>query len=800
MTEGQRPIFLAAGSLSQNFGFELMVSTLTNYADIIMGHPEQLQVLRLQLMPLILKILSDKVSFATTVRVMKLLQVIISRLLFALAPECETALNLLNRIIEADTSPLWRRVLALEIFRDLQADHTLMRSIYAHFDEDSQRNDIVRDHLAGLVRLASERPNIAGLGQQSLMSARPKDDWTDQVAIQAGGIVGSIGAAINASESDGYGISTRWSIPRTPCLELLDKAEPPSLPPTYLYALAVTCISNFSDGLGKFLLPFTSPRENKSKKKDRVASENDNGSTTSAKTTIESSRRSSFRAKKVPVNPLTLKDHVLYRQIQTSAHMVDNCWPALLAVSSTFLNATLDSDFYHALIRSFQKFTQVAGLLGLATPRDAFLTTLAKQSVPIGRNTSLVLRPSLDQSSQPDSNENSDLESSPTPSKRSSIDPGSVGMTPRNLLCLRALLNLGIALGPLLQSSWSIILETLQQADFMLPTSSKGRPRISRQPSHVTGSQVISDESRNGEDFGLEVLAAETAASRMIESSSELPDDSFLDFVKCLGGLLRYVPPESGDTEGSRDDLLFPQTPAKKHQRLPSFSIVVNEGAELQGNLFVLEKFEQVMLCNSSRLVNVQSSDCLDYFIRKLQATLGSHTLNTVLRVKAAEILSGLIVLVATSIEVPAGDQDILREKMFSAVLTSISALYGKVRLQSKDSQNCDVEIHRILLEALRSILEQRGDSFHSGWDIVFAIITSTFERSTAKEENSLANFRTKSPKLVRSSYGSLQLICSDYLTYVPLACLSTLLDALYVFSSQPQDLNISLTVSAPMA
>ena len=800
MTEGQRPKFLAAGSLSQNFGFELIESVITNYADTVMGHPEQIHVLRLQLMPLILKVLSDKVSFATTVRVMRLLQLIISRLLFALAPECETALTILNRTIEADVSPLWKRALAMEVFRDLQADPTLMRSIYAHYDEEDTRKAIVRDHLASLVRLASEKPNLIGLSQQSSVSARPKDDWADQVAVQAGGIVGSIGAAINLSESEDPGISSRWSTPRTPLLELLDKTEPPNLPSTYLYALAVTCISNFSDGLGKFLLPFTSPKDNKPKKKEHDPQETTSDNVDSSTGGKVSSKRRSSRAKRLPVNPLTLEDHVLYPQIRTSAHMVEHCWPALLAVSSTFLNATLDSDFYHALIRSFQKFTQVAGLLGLSTPRDAFLTTLAKHSVPIGRNMTLVMRTSLDHNPQPESNENSDLESSPTPSKRSSFDPGSIAMTSRNLLCLRALLNLGIALGPLLQKSWSIVLETLQQAEFMLPKSSTGRPRITRQPSQGIASHVVTEQDKNGEDFGLEILAAETAAFRMIESSSELPDDAFLDVIKCLDGLLRYSTSHDGLNEESRDALLSPQTPIKKHQRLPSISTATDESTDLQGNMFVLEKLEQLIQCNISRLTNIQSGDCLDQLVKQIEIAMVSHAANSSVRIKAAEILNDLTVSIAISKEPPPEEQDTLRRKMFSAILSSISALYGKVRQQSKDSQNCDVEVHRTLLEAVRSILEQCGDSLQSGWDTIFAIITSTFDRPTKIDENiSLSTFRTKSSKLVRSSYGSLQLICSDYLNHVPLSCLSMLLETLYMFSSQSQDLNISLTVSPSM-
>ena len=796
MTEGQRPKFVVSGSLSQDFGFELLESVLANHADSVQGHLEQVHVLRLRLLPLVVKILADRISFATTVRVMRLLQLIISRLLSGLAEECEVALNSLNRAIENEATATWKRALILELFRELHSNPMLIRSIYRHYDEDDQRKNIIRDHLASLVRLASEKPNLIGLGQQTLITARPRDEWADQVALQAGGIVGSIGGTVSAPESDNIGISTRWSIPRTPCLELLDKSEPPLLPATYVYALAVSCISSFSDGLGKFLLPFTSPKESKGRKKERTPQEDSNTAPNNPAASTPTSRRQSSRARRVPINPLSLEDNINYPQIRTSAHMVDSCWPALLAVSSTFVNATLDSDHYHALIRCFQKSTQVAGLLCLATPRDAFLTTLAKHSVPSGRGRSPIMRTNIERGSQPDSNENSDMDSSPVPSKRSSFDPGSIAMTPRNLLCLRALLNLGIALGPLLHESWSIILETLQQAELLLPKSAKGQRSVAKQSNHESPSQIDPEQNRDDEDLGTEILAAETAASRVIETTGDLPDDAFLDFIKCLNALFSYPPGDHNATEESRDGLLSPETPAKKHQRFPSISSAANESAELHGNLFVLDKLDQLIQCNASRLTVPQSSNCLDVLTKQLETVLSNRAISSTVRIKAAQTFNDIVVSMATSTESPPEEQDVLREKMFSAVQVALSALYDKGRLPSKDAEKCNVEIHRTLLEAIRSILEQCGDSLKSGWDTTFAIITSTFDRSPpGNDATRLSEFHTKSPSLVRSSYGSLQLICSDYLSFVPLACFSMLIDTLYMFSLQPQDLNISLTV-----
>ncbi len=172
---------------------------------------------------------------------------------------------------------------------------------------------------------------------------------------------------------------------RVPCIDQLDKTDPPAIPESYIYSLTLACITSLSEGLAKFILPLTVPADRNRKR----ASRQDNGRdllpveverTASLSTRLE--RSSSFRKNPVPVNPLRLEDHPLYAEIKACADIIDECWPAILATCSAFLYAALDSEYYHGLVRAFQKFTHVAGLLQLTTPRDAFLTTLGKSAVP----------------------------------------------------------------------------------------------------------------------------------------------------------------------------------------------------------------------------------------------------------------------------------------------------------------------------------------------------------------------------------------------------------------------------------
>ena len=813
LTEGQKPKYIQGASLTQNFGLELVASVIVSHVNTIIARPEQVHVLRIRLMPLIIRLLSEKPSFSTTVRAMRLVRLILSRLLIPLASECEAIMSLINHMLDPDAASPWKRALCLEVYRSLHADPLLMRTIYAQFDDGEEKRNVVRDHLGSLVRLASEKPAVIGLGHQSSVPFVATDDSSEQAALQAGGLVGSIGAAISTVDLDTPGISNRWSIIKTPCIEQTDKSEAPVLPATYIYSLALTCLTTFEEGLARFLMPFTVPTENKIKRKptktDREVDEYhaEGGRPQDG----ELSKAQSVRSRKVPVNPLTLREHPQYDHISTSAHMVDHCWPALLAASSTYLNATLDSENYHTLIRSFQKFTQTAGILGLSTPRDAFLTTLGKHALPSSsspKSFKSAPTPNLNglEFAETDNMTDGSQDASPAllaPSaKRQSDDLPAPAMNSRHLLCLRALLNLGIALGPVLQTSWTIIFETLQQADLLLTAASSTRQKQSSSQKRERMSVMI-DQADDAEDLGLEIKAAETAALRLFESTSELTEEAFIDHLQCLCKLLRQEVP--ADQSPGTPDVTFSPTPGvRKHQKLRSVSgTAMESSASSHESAFVLEKMRDVVRSNIARL---QQTDTVhsgwELIVTTLMDVLGSFEASPSILVDAANTLDGMLVLVAGYDGTNTQDAlDNIRARSLSALLREITMLHQISGQPSRSSQQCELEIHRLALDALRAILEHCGDVLFRGWNDIFAIILSVCDKGSRREvkPSSSPAFRAqaRSPSLVKSSFGSLQLICSDFMSSVPRSSLALLLDTLYYFSAQDHDLNISLTTSS---
>lgn len=777
----------------------------------------------MRLMPYIIKILSERVAFSTTVRVMRLLPIMFGSMLSVLATECEIVLGLLNHILDPDAAILWKRVLCMEVYRGIHTEPALVRSIYAHFDEQEGKRNIVRDHLAIMVRLAAEKPSIIGLGEQSSIPAsslQGDDELDEQAALQAEGVAGTIGAAMLLRSSSAPGISTQWSNLRVPCIDQLDKTEPPPIPPAYLYSLALTCMNTFSEGLARFLLPFSIPPEIRSQRKTRqvkgdedqqgtITAEGDQAPVSTPNPSL--SRGQSLSRSKIPLNPLTLKDHVLYGQIQTSADMIESCWPALLAAYSTFLHAALDMEYYHALVRSFQKFSQIAGLLRLSTPRDAFLTTLGKNAVPpavvsaysvanltakAGDRRDLKRQSSGIQYGEAVSNSSTGTSSD---KGSRSIEIGNTSLNTRNLLCLRALLNLGIALGPVLQKAWSIVLETLQQADLVINHLSLRRRNPQNGQLTPTG---VSELAHLG-DIGNEIAAVKVAAARMFESCSDLPDEAFLDVLAGFKGLLQDL----------RVDMVEDApTPTALSPRLVSHQGQASTAGAITGitqdmrlNTFVIENMIKLIEHNSNRLVlNSPETNGWEILVDALISVLGAQDFDPELRLRAASGITDLFSLTSNS-DIPEDDRSRVRQLGLAALTRQVKSLYRRGVNDIKPSKACELDIHWLSLEALRAALEKYGDTLAFGWSYVFVMIASVFEERTGKADgfqksevgspSDLLMVHAKSPKLVRSSFGSLQLICSDFLGSVPPASLQELLITTHLFCAQHDDFNIALTV-----
>lgn len=745
----------------------------------------------------------------------------------------------------------------MEVFRGICAEPSLIRKIFAEYDAVEGRRPIMKDLMGALTRLATEKPSVIGLGTQSTVpvgQAVLKDLSSEQAALEAGGVAGIIGGAVGLGEVHVAGLSTQWSLVRVPCIDQLDKSEPPPMPESYIYCLTLTCINSFCEGLAKFILPLTMPGDGSkgSKRRGRgpstavlrsgtislavtPGSDSEAGPgrpespvrtpSPAARSTIK--KKPTSRVHRIPVNPLTLEAHPLQNDIVISAAIMEACWPAILAACSTFLYATLDNEFYHGLIRSFQKFTHVAGLLRLTTPRDAFLTTLGKAAVPSNvLSANISAYPATMPSGEGQgfiSNAKGllSVDGLNSASERAASSAGNEhlpGLNSRNLLCLRALLNLGIALGPTLEKSWSIILETLQQADYVLFASSRksGRQISLSAPSGLsrTDSMKMSDGSNLMSNVGPELAAVESAAMKMFESTKDFPDDAFMAILSAMCELSGGDGDASANVRSSIDKPHSPQrsprSPNFGHKRMTSVSSF-SSAQIIMDNAFALSKVGELAQINMSRLIGPNpASTGWDMLAFHLASVAGSRDRGNAIRMRAAEVLNEVVVAASKTV-ISESTENVaeVQRRILTALREGVT---GEEFGMMPDSamRATEAEIHRAGLEALNAILEHSGQSLIAGWEIVFDIIMTVFDpsmvwrRDTVREEagdgsgevvvEQDAGRSGKSPKLIRSSFSSLELICSDFLANLPTSCVLVLIDALFAFCSQKDDLNISLT------
>ncbi|KAH0402727.1 hypothetical protein KCU89_g2854, partial [Aureobasidium melanogenum] len=781
-------VFVRFSGLSAASGLELMGTCLGSHPKIFASHPEQTNIIRTVVMPHLIRIISERQTFGVTLRALRVASFIIRRHLQAMPDECEVVLGLLTHMIDSEATA-WKRAMCMEVFRLVYTEPGLAVQIYLQYDSKDGKKSIVRDNIASFVKISTEKPSVIGLGQHSSAPTdQARDTIAEQVAMEAaGGVAGVIAPSSNVADANVSGISTRWSVPKTQCMDQLDKTDPPALPETYIYSLVLECLNGLSENLAKVVLPLTVQQHTNDQEQESDGEVEDGEHAASPQKTRNRKKRSqSYRSRTVPLNPLSTDESAQAIRIRAIAKLVEQCWPALLATYSTFLNASLDNDYYRALIRSYQRFVQVSGLLRLSTSRDAFLTTLGKAAVPPSIVTSSISTVSSPTAEAPGIYSNSkgllSVESFSTQtsgndrSRRTSYDPASKPtLSTRNLLCLRALLNVAIAIGPTLESSFNIVFETLLQAGVVLNASQAKSTAI-----------------------GPEIAAVEGAVFRLLESTADYPNDAFLHVLTTLCRLL------NGRTEAasSSSTQTKPSSAARRISSLPG--ITTDIALSTQDYMFVLTRINDLAEHNISRFATYSSLESgWTVLVDRLVDLSITMSIPDDARRLAADILARCSVAVAEASTSDEPEDAALAQKM---VLSSLHLLIRQVYEQGGDLGNVDIDIHNRVLDSVRAVLEKSGEALTAGWETILAIIGSVFDTNDAEEQQQQHDEQNRkegwlklssqfvAPYLGRSAFGVMQLVCSDFLAPLPQTCLSPLVEILFHFASQTSDLNISLT------
>ncbi|KAJ9651869.1 Endocytosis and vacuole integrity protein [Neophaeococcomyces mojaviensis] len=778
---------------------ETLESLLASHGDFVLRYPGAHKACESSLIPGLSALIENSASFGIVARAFRILFTLTSQHLGSLKTSIAEALKIILKISDRVDNHKWRRILGLEFFRGLCSDYDALSNVFAAYDLDDGGPDIVSGLMASLVRTASEDPSLIGLGRQSTIPTSMNADSSGETAGTAdvpgsGMAVGSVAQATNATT----GISAEWSTMPTPCLDQFDRSAPPEVPVTYVYTLVLGCTSAFSDGLSKFVMPLSMPkRKLPSKIEDLEADEMSEG---------EPKRRSSIRnalgSQKYQqlVNPLTRQDLGQRPDIENCAKMIEACWPAILASCSTFLNAALDSYFYHILVRTVQKLTQVSGVLELFTPRDALLTTLAKVSVPANVSTLMNALYGTKLALQPEANdeqETHDVSKKPpvqnTP--RQSVDLIPQTLNVRNLLCLRALLNLGIALGPTLsESAWTIVFQSLSQVEALMSVGTTARS--------VQTSTTASDTNDGPAPTTLagEFSAVDVARKRMIESTKTYSDSALKSVCKALFEMIEDVMPAQSVDSVGKNGRLRPKAPIHRSTRSVSGNWAKTATLDIEVQ-FVLKSIGRLASVNLYRFENDGSAAASwDLIVAPLLRLQSNSRLQQHSRLQAATIIDGIVVESSRSQSTEGLDAEesmLLRYGIpaFGKQLENITAR------TAISSIGVELEIIQLMLGALENVVGSRGESLKSGWNGVFQILGSVVDKGGLRykaqgPEYSLSSAEARM-KLYPAAFKVVQLIVSDFLSTLEDQSMSALFDLFEAFGSQDTDLNMSLTTIA---
>jgi hypothetical protein len=312
-------------------------------------------------------------------------------------------------------------------------------------------------------------------------------------------------------------------------IDQLDKADSPPIPEPYIYLLGVQCLVSLCEGFAAFVGPVYNTLM---VQRPRAAGE------------------PVIRAPPALDLIALAKDDPTTIQLRTVHDMIDNDWPAFLAALSFIISTNLSDELFVDILASYQAMTNVSGMLGLKTPRDAFFTSLAKLAIP-ARVVS-----SLDSYVEPATPRTAGVI---TDNLGLTAPPQAPGLSERNLACLKAYIASALFLAGSLGESWFDVLETLQNADYVLTTKGAKPPQTPNKRSSVGPSQPIgrsvSNPVRSSTSLAspapppsaspqlqnrhplLADLDAESvlqSTQRLFDASKNLEDGAFHDFVGAL--------------------------------------------------------------------------------------------------------------------------------------------------------------------------------------------------------------------------------------------------------------------------
>ncbi|SCV05144.1 LANO_0H01024g1_1 [Lachancea nothofagi CBS 11611] len=212
-------------SISEDYGLEIIESVLNNHYKLFEECADLQFILKTRAVPLFLRSISASNNFPIVIRSARCLVVLIRQeFLKVLELELEIILFLLINILSNEIeSPLWKKIIALEIFQLVSRKFDLILGIFKCYDIFPDRKQILTSLLHAF---------------QNLLNSKEYQNYLNISPVLAKG-----GTSV---------ISQDNSVAKIPLIELLDKPGPSLIDQTYVVYLILSVTNQISDGIGSY--------------------------------------------------------------------------------------------------------------------------------------------------------------------------------------------------------------------------------------------------------------------------------------------------------------------------------------------------------------------------------------------------------------------------------------------------------------------------------------------------------------------------------------------------------------------
>ncbi|CAL8120472.1 unnamed protein product [Orchesella dallaii] len=770
LVNGEKPVWLVGISeMFRSFGLELLETVLYRFPFVFVKYDKFGLLLKERVCAMVIKLFSpnakfkatqaqqgqttagdlllDKPFYPTSVRLLRIVDILINKYYTLLVTECEIFLSLLVRFLDPD-KPTWQRCLALEVLHKLITSPQHLSKFCRSYDLKPHATNICKDMVNALgayVQSVFANP----IGAMAVSLSTPTTGNAPNSGVPTNPANGPTNSANDASTIGFYFRGSlvplvqvyQPSTPKPQLMELTDKQEPPNFATSESYGVAISfaCLSDFVLSLV------------------HIDKEIQDGQ---------------------------------QEEAEVLKQLLSSSWPGLLAALNLLLEASIDDSITESICERLVDLATLSGKSSLQQCREATVLSLCVATLPPHYGYA-VLKGTIGHGESPHPISYSEMDNGkqqvvhvgtsvvPSLALPPSLQSTPVMLTKKNLLVTHSVLRLCLESGAILLTSWLTVLTTLQHlcwvcgivskssTDFIAPhPSGKGNAEGKQSSggslqSSGYDSQSSSINSTSGFSAGVSELSVSSSAEKLggrksLKGTNGSVGSSggvmgvVVDFVSCLShGVMRLI-----ETSVALDDVSL-------HHVINALTNLSQEAMEIaysnrEPSLFAVAKLLEIGLVNLDRveiywrpLTNHLLEVCRHPHIRMRE--WGSEAITYLVK-------SALL------------HEDTEDEKVHQLLLSPLCELSSIPHNDVRSKQ----------LMALSQILHCKGDKLKSSWPLAINILGDIYDNH--------------SEGLVRTAFQCLQLVVTDYLPVLPCGCIPHAIDTVAKFARQKQELNVALS------